>query len=64
MPTLQDVKADTAKLIDVGVEYLSEEANLRRRHRVVVGEEQLELKGAACDRLGVSRVCPAAIDWS
>lgn len=43
-PTLQDVQADAAQLIDVRVEDLGKEADLGRCHRVVVGEEKLELE--------------------
>lgn len=46
MRTFQDVEADAAKLVDVGVEYLGEEANLGWRHGVVVGEKQLQLECA------------------
>lgn len=42
--TLQDVEADTAQLVDVGVEDLGQEANLGGDHGVVVGEEELELE--------------------
>jgi hypothetical protein len=37
--TLQDIQADTAETIDVGVVYLGQEANLGRSHGVVVGQE-------------------------
>lgn len=46
MRTFQDVKADAAKLVDVGVEYLGEEADLGWRHGVVVREKQLQLERA------------------
>lgn len=46
MRTFQDVKADAAKLVDIGVENLGKEADLRRRHGIVVREEQLELECA------------------
>lgn len=46
--TLEDVEADTAELVNVGVEDLGEEADLGRGHGVVVGEEELELEDAAC----------------
>lgn len=42
--TLQDVEADTAQLVDVGVEDLGQEANLGGDHGVVVGEEELEFE--------------------
>lgn len=45
--TFQNVKADTAQLVDVGVEDLGQEADLGRDHGVVVGEEELELEVAA-----------------
>lgn len=44
--TFQDVEADATKLVDVGVEYLGEEADLGWRHGVVVREEQLQLECA------------------
>jgi hypothetical protein len=40
--TLQDIQADTAKAIDVGVVDLGQEADLGRRHGVVVGKEELK----------------------
>lgn len=46
--TLQDVEADAAQLVHVGVEDLCQEADLGRRHGIVVGEEELELEDAAC----------------
>ena len=46
--TLQDIEADAAELVDVGVEDFGEEANLGGRHGVVFGEKQLELEDAAC----------------
>lgn len=45
--TLENVEADAAQLVDVGVEDLGQEADLGRRHRVVVGKEKLELEDAA-----------------
>lgn len=48
IPTFQNVEADATELVDVGVKDLGEEANLGRRHRVVFGEEKLELEDAAC----------------
>jgi len=44
---LQDVQANAAELVDVGVVDLGEEADFGRRHGVVVGKEQLELECAA-----------------
>lgn len=46
MRTFQDVKADAAELVNVGVEYLGQEADLGWRHGVVVREEQLQLECA------------------
>ena len=46
-PTLQDVEADAAEFVDVGVEDLGQKPDLGRRHGVVVGKEQLELENAA-----------------
>lgn len=37
---------------DVGVVDLREEAYLRRRHRVLLGEEQLELELSVCKASG------------
>ena len=48
--TLQDVQADAAKTVDVGVVDLGEEANLWRSHGVVVREEELEIEDAAYTR--------------
>lgn len=48
MRTLQDVQADTTELVDIRVEDLGEEADLGRRHRVVVGKEELEFEDTAC----------------
>jgi hypothetical protein len=45
--TLEDVEADAAQSVDVGVVDLGEEAHLGRGHGVVVGKEQLELEDAA-----------------
>lgn len=41
-PTLEDVKTDAAKLVDIWVKDLGKESNLGRCHGVVVGEEELE----------------------
>jgi hypothetical protein len=58
-PTLQDIEADAAELVHVGVEDLSEEADLGRRHGVVVGEEELELEDAACSSVCQLSAAPA-----
>lgn len=42
--TLEDIEADAAQLVDVGVEDLCEEADLGGRHGVVFGKEELELE--------------------
>lgn len=47
-PTLQDVQADSAEAVDVGVVNLCEEADLGRSHGVVVGQEQFELEDSTC----------------
>lgn len=47
--TLQDIEADSAELVNVGVKDLGEESDLGRRHGIVVGQEQLELEHATCD---------------
>lgn len=44
---LEDVEADAPELVDVGVVDLGQEAHLGRRHGVVLGQEELELEGAA-----------------
>ena len=44
---LEDVKADTAKFVDVGMEDLGKKSDLGRRHGVVIGEEEFELEDAA-----------------
>lgn len=46
--TLEDIQADAAKTVDVGVVDLGQETDLRRGHRVVVGKEQLETEDATC----------------
>lgn len=48
--TLQDIQADAAKTVDVGVVDLGQETDLGRGHRVVVGQEQLETKDATCKK--------------
>jgi hypothetical protein len=45
--TLEDVEANTAQSVNVGVVDLGEEADFGRGHGVVVREEQLELEDAA-----------------
>jgi len=45
--TLEHVKTDSTKLVDIGVVNLGEEANLRWSHRVVIWEKQLELENPA-----------------
>lgn len=39
--TFQDIEADSAKLVDVGVEDLGQETNLGCRHGIVIWEEEL-----------------------
>lgn len=46
-PTLEDVKTDAAKLVDIWVKDLGKESNLGRCHGVVVGEEELEAEDSA-----------------
>lgn len=50
--TLQDVEADTAELVNVGVVDLGQKANLRGRHGVFLGQEQLQLEDTAYDAEG------------
>jgi len=42
--TLKHVQAYSSKTIDVWVVYLCEKADLGRRHRIVVWQEELELE--------------------
>lgn len=46
--TFENVEADPAQLVDVGVVDLGQEAHLRGRHRVFLGQEQLQLELSAC----------------
>lgn len=46
--TLEHVEADSAELVDIRVVDLGEEADLGRRHGVIVGEEELELEYTTC----------------
>jgi hypothetical protein len=46
--TFENVQANPAKLIDIGVIYLRQEANFWRGHGIVIGKEQFELENAAC----------------
>lgn len=46
-PTLEDVKTDAAKLVDIWVKDLCKKSNLGRCHGVVVGEEELEAEDPA-----------------
>jgi len=43
---LQNVKADSAESVDVGMVDLGEEADFGRGHRVVIRKEKLKLEGA------------------
>lgn len=45
--TLEDVEADTAKLVDVRMVDFGQEANLRRSHGVVIWQEEFEFKDSA-----------------
>ena len=42
--TLEDIKADAAKLVNVRVENLGEETNLRGRHRIIFRKEQFKFE--------------------
>lgn len=48
--TLQHIQTDPAKTVDVRVVDLGQEADLGRHHRIVLGQEQLELELAPCIR--------------
>lgn len=50
-PTLQNIKTDAAKLVDVGVKDLGQEADLGRCHGIVVRKKQFELEDATCSVL-------------
>lgn len=45
--TLQHVKADATELVDVWMVDLGEEADLGGRHRVIIWEEEFEVKDTA-----------------
>lgn len=47
-PTLQNIQADTAEAVDVGVVNLGQEADLWGSHGIIVGEKQLKSKDATC----------------
>lgn len=55
--TLQDIQADTAQLVNIGVEDLGEEADLGGSHGVVIREKELKLEDAACTYIRVSTDC-------
>lgn len=40
--TFQNIQTDAAELVDIRVVDLCEEANLWRRHRVIIGEKEFE----------------------
>jgi hypothetical protein len=56
--TFQNIKADTAKLIDIGVVYLGQKSDLWWSHRIVIWQEKLELEDAACRGLCKTREFP------
>lgn len=45
--TLQDIQADAAQAIDVGVIDLSQESDFGRSHRIIVRKEELESEDTA-----------------
>lgn len=47
---LEDIEANTTKLIDVWVENLGQESNLGRSHWIIVGEEELEAENTTLIR--------------
>ena len=48
---LEDVKADAAQFVNVGVVDLGEEAHLGWRHRIVLRQEELQFEDAAWSRM-------------
>eukprot|EP00315_Gephyrocapsa_oceanica_P012014 CAMPEP_0185288548 /NCGR_PEP_ID=MMETSP1363-20130426/3459_1 /TAXON_ID=38817 /ORGANISM="Gephyrocapsa oceanica, Strain RCC1303" /LENGTH=111 /DNA_ID=CAMNT_0027884427 /DNA_START=356 /DNA_END=691 /DNA_ORIENTATION=+ len=46
----EDVQADAADLVDVGMVHLRQEAHLWRRHRVLLGQEELQAEDASLVR--------------
>lgn len=46
--TLENVKANAAQPVDVGVVDLGKKANLGRSHGVVVRQEELQLEDTTC----------------
>ena len=56
-PVLQDVEADAAVSVDVGVEHLRRELHHRRLVRVLLAELQCQLEGAVLEHNdGLSKV--------
>ena len=56
-PVLQDVEADAAVSVDVGVEHLRRELHHRRLVRVLLAELQRQLEGAVLEHNdGLSKV--------
>jgi len=45
--TFQDIKTDATQLVNVRVVDLGHEAHFGRGHRVILGQEQLQLENAA-----------------
>jgi hypothetical protein len=48
--TLQNIQADAAETVDVGVVDLGQETDFGRGHRIVVGQEQLKTEDATCKK--------------
>jgi hypothetical protein len=64
MPTLQNVQADAAELVDVWVVDLGKEADFGWCHGVVIRKEELELEGTACEMCISCRQCNSRSGYS
>jgi hypothetical protein len=45
---LENVEANSAELVDIGMINLGQEADLGRSHRIIIGQEQLQLEDTIC----------------
>jgi len=55
--TLENIETDAAELVNIGVVNLGQESDLRRCHRVIIWEEQLQLEDTACVDVRLWGVC-------